>query len=169
VLTQCHCIKVAAFYLFKALICMVHAPLAYKDFSFCDLGRLGMPNWSVIIFKGWAYFSLLGDCDRYKALTILSLSPQKLLSSINFLDNLAFCTLILLLLGLSLTFWCLLCLTNIYEHVWLFLCSCLYYEAIWLVWPMASPRLPVAVWFSYAGLQTAWNVTCERGLKNPCV
>jgi len=31
---QTFCIKVATFYLFKALICIVFAPLAHQDFSF---------------------------------------------------------------------------------------------------------------------------------------
>jgi len=123
VLTQCHCIKVTALYSFEAPVCMVCAPLAHKDCSFCDLGQLDMPNWSVIIFEAWAYFQLLRAHDRYKALTILRLSPQKMQALINFLDYLAFCTLTLLLFDLSLTFWCLLCLANIYKHVWLSLCS----------------------------------------------
>jgi len=90
---QCHCIKVTTLYIFKALICVVHAPLAYNDFSFLWFRHLRMTNWSIIIFEAWSYFQLLGARDRYKALTILHLSPQKVPSLINFLDYLAFCTL----------------------------------------------------------------------------
>jgi len=76
VLTQCHRIKVATFYLFRPLFAWFVLPWLIKASLFCDLGQLGMPNWSINIFEPWAYFQLLGARDRYKALTILRLSPR---------------------------------------------------------------------------------------------
>jgi len=117
---QNFCIKVATFYLFKALICMVFAPLAHQDFFFfCWIRSTWHTQLVCYSFRGLTHFQALGARDRYKALTILCLSFKKVLSLINFLDYLTFCMLILLLLGLSLMFWCLLSLASIYEHVWM--------------------------------------------------
>jgi len=68
-------IKVAAFYLLKALICIVFAPLAHQDFSFWWLRA----TWDTQLV-----------CYCFWGLTHLCLSPQKVLSLINFLDYLAF-------------------------------------------------------------------------------
>jgi len=91
VLSQCHCIKVATFYLFKALIYMVRAPLAHKNIFFWVWFRA---TWHAQLvcyyFRDMTHFQLLGACDRYKALTSLRLSFQKVPSLSNFLDYLAF-------------------------------------------------------------------------------
>ena len=146
-LTQCHCIKVATFYLLWTFVSISLTPWLIKaPLSFVILSNLAWPIGLLLFLTLDAFSTLRSSWHRYKALTILRLSSQKVSSLINFLYYLACCMLILSLLGICLTIWSLVCLFNIYEHVWLSLCSsCLYYEAIWLVWPIVSSRLPLAL------------------------
>ena len=96
--------KVASFYLFKALICMVRASLAHKDFSFLWFRATWYVQLVYYYFRGLSIFQTLRSSWLVDGPHHSQLVSLKVLSLTSSLDHLTFYMLILFLLGLSLTF-----------------------------------------------------------------
>jgi len=168
VLIQCYSIKVAPFIYLRPLFAWLMLLWLIKTSLFLWFRVTWHAQLVCYYFRGLSIFQLLGAHDRYKALTILSLSPQKESSLINFLYYLAVFTLVRSLLGLCLMFWSLLCLANI----WACLIVSLLLLVLWGYLTCLAHSEPSfagsVVWFTCVGWRTTWSVTCECDLRNPC-